>query len=93
MKYFILFYKTIDNFAKLRKPHRSIHLEHVQKSFEAGHLILGGAFIEPSNEAALVFRVTDRELIHLFAMNDPYVRNGLITDWRIQEWNVVIGNT
>ena len=41
---------------------------------------------------AIVFRVADKQLVQSFAELDPYVINGLVTDWRIQEWNVVIGN-
>jgi len=26
-----------------------------------------------------------------FVKRDPYVSNGLITEWTIREWNVVIG--
>jgi uncharacterized protein YciI len=26
-----------------------------------------------------------------FARADPYVRNGLVTRWRVREWSVVIG--
>jgi len=92
MKYYILFYKTVENFLELRKSLRSLHLEHVQNAFDAGHLILGGAFTNPSGEAALVFKVLDQRFVSEFTENDPYVINGLITDWRIQEWNVVVGN-
>ncbi len=92
MQYFILLYETIDNFVELRKPHRAIHLEHVKRSFDEGHLILGGAFADPPNEAAIIFRVVDRAIVSAFADNDVYVLNGLIQKWQIKKWNVVIGN-
>ena len=29
----------------------------------------------------------------LSADADPYVRQGLVTSWRVREWNVVVGGT
>jgi hypothetical protein len=26
-----------------------------------------------------------------FARNDPYVKAGLVTAWRVRQWNVVVG--
>ena len=26
-----------------------------------------------------------------FAKNDPYVKNGLITEWSVRPWTVVVG--
>jgi len=42
--------------------------------------------------AALVFKADDRSVVEDFVRNDPYVKNGLITDWKIREWTVVTGS-
>jgi uncharacterized protein YciI len=28
-----------------------------------------------------------------FAREDPYVRHGLVTHWRVREWTTVVGET
>ena len=53
--------------------------------------MLAGAFADPPDGAALVFRGPDRSVAERFAQADPYVRNGLVTAWRVREWTVVIG--
>jgi proline iminopeptidase len=39
----------------------------------------------------LVFRSDSREAAERFAREDPYVKEGLVTSWRVREWTVVIG--
>ena len=36
--------------------------------------------------------VDDRSKVEDFAKNDPYVVNGLIQEWNVREWIVVVGN-
>lgn len=92
MNYYILVYKTIDNYIKERAPFRDDHLglaEHYNKRYG---LIMAGAMDEPANEALLVFKGENDEAARSFVENDPYVKNGLIKEWYIRKWNVVIGN-
>lgn len=90
MKYFILFYKTIDNYLEQRVLYRSEHLELAKEYKENGKLFLGGALEDPADSAVLVFKVKSKKEVEEFVMNDPYVKNGLIVDWNIRPWNVVI---
>jgi uncharacterized protein YciI len=41
--------------------------------------------------AALVFKGDDPSVAERFARNDPYVVNGLVQNWRVRAWNVVVG--
>lgn len=90
--YFILIYKTVDNYVERRAPFRETHLALAQKAYENGSLILGGALAEPADSAMLVFKGESPVIAEEFANNDPYVKNGLIKEWRVRPWNVVIGN-
>ena len=45
----------------------------------------------PPDAALLVFRGAGPEDAEAFAQADPYVRNGLVTSWRVREWKVVVG--
>ena len=56
-----------------------------------GELLLGGALADPVDSALLVFRVDDLAVVERFVREDPYVRNGVVTRWRIRPWTVVIG--
>jgi uncharacterized protein YciI len=89
--YFILFYKTIDNYVERRKPYREEHLAYANKAFERGELILAGALADPADSAILIFKGEDPSVASDFARSDPYVKNGLITEWNVRPWTVVIG--
>jgi hypothetical protein len=39
----------------------------------------------------LVFKVDDPSKIENFVKTDPYVTDGIVKQWRIRPWNVVIG--
>ena len=89
--YYILFYKTVDNYVEKRAPHREQHLKYANEFYKRGELIMAGALEEPVDTAVLVFKGDSPEIADNFALNDPYVRNSLITEWTIRPWNVAIG--
>lgn len=90
--YYILFYKTVENYIEKRAPFREEHLALARQALENGELVLGGALSDPADGAVLVFKGDSRTVAESFAQNDPYVKNGLIPEWNVREWNVVIGN-
>ena len=53
-------------------------------------MVLAGAF-DPPDGALLVFRAESASEVEAFARADPYVRNGLVTSWRVRPWTVVVG--
>jgi len=89
--YYILSYKTVDNYIERRAPFRSKHLGHAQQAFENGSLVMGGALADPADGAMLIFKGDQPTVAEDFANNDPYVKNGLIVDWQVRPWTVVIG--
>lgn len=91
LMYYLLFYDYVDNILERRKPYRAGHLALTQEYVDRGELLLGGAYAEPADGAALVFKVDDKARIEAFVERDPYVVNGLVTAWRIRAWNVVVG--
>jgi uncharacterized protein YciI len=90
--YCILLYEVVDDYINKRAPFREEHLRIANEAAEKGQLLLGGAFNNPVDGAALVFKTDDRSIVEDFARNDPYVKNGLITNWKVHEWTVVIGS-
>ncbi len=47
--YYILFYKTVDNYVERRKPYREEHLKYANASHDNGALFLAGALAEPAD--------------------------------------------
>ena len=90
--HYILFYEYVPDIVERRPPHRSAHLEYIRQAFDAGKVVLAGAFADPLDGAAIVFRGETPEAAEHFAMNDPYVINGLVTSWRVRKWQTVIGD-
>jgi uncharacterized protein YciI len=89
--YYILFYKTVENYIERRAAFRDAHLALARNSNEKGDLLLAGALADPADGAVLVFRGDGPEVAEDFARQDPYVLNGLIVEWKIRPWTVVIG--
>ena len=90
--YYILLYTTVDNYVERRKPFREEHLSLAQQAYQNGSLIMGGALEDPADSAMLVFKSDSPQIANEFAQNDPYVKNGLIKEWQVRPWIVVIGN-
>jgi len=90
--YYILFYKTVENYIEKRVPFREKHLKLAQEAHNNGSLIMAGALADPPDYAVLVFKGDSPAIAEDFATNDPYVKNGLISEWHIRPWTVVIGN-
>lgn len=89
--YHILFYKTIDNYIEKRAPFRKEHLELLKTAEEQGTLLMAGALADPADGGVFIFKTNDPKNVENFAKNDPYVKNGLITEWQVRPWTVVIG--
>lgn len=89
--YLIVFYDYVENIIERRAPYREAHLALAQGYLDRGELILGGAFADPADGAAIVFKIDDRAKVEEFVRKDPYVINGLVTGWSIREWTVVVG--
>lgn len=91
MKHFLLWYDVTTDYLELRATYRSAHLEQARAAEARGELVLGGALNNPVDAAVLLFRGETAEVAEQFARSDPYVRNGLVKEWRVREWTTVVG--
>jgi uncharacterized protein len=89
--YFLLLYDYVEKIAERRAPFREAHLKLAREAEGRGQLLLGGAYSDTVDGAVLVFRADAAAVVEDFVGQDPYVRNGLVTKWRIRPWNVVVG--
>jgi uncharacterized protein YciI len=90
--YYILFYQTVNDYVEKRKPYREAHLAYATKAHEEGKLVMAGALADPPDSAVLIFKCDDPSTAEKFAENDPYVKNGLIKEWKVRPWTVVISD-
>lgn len=87
----MLQYDVVDNYVERRAPYRDQHLKLAQEAHRRGELLLAGAFADPADGAALVFKVDDVSLVERFVAVDPYVKAGLVKSWKARKWAVVVG--
>jgi len=85
----LLLYTYVDDVLEARKPFRSGHIEAARAASARGEILMGGALAQPADGAVIVF--TASEAAERFAEKDPYVLNGIVTDWTVREWSVVVG--
>jgi uncharacterized protein len=86
--HYILFYDYVDDILERRGPHREAHLAGIHAGREDGRIVMAGPLgADPPHGAAIVF--TDQAAAEAFAKADPYVANGLVTNWRVDSWAVV----
>jgi len=89
--YYLLIYKTVGNYVEKRVPYRDEHLGYSNAAHARGELFMGGALADPADSAILIFKADSPAIVEEFARNDPYVKAGLIREWSVRPWTVVIG--
>ena len=89
--HYLMFYDYAPDYLERRAEFRTEHLTLAWQAQARGELILGGAFADPADGAALLFNCSSPEVAERFATADPYVINGLVTSYRIRLWTTVVG--
>jgi len=92
MSYYALFYDVVNDFVARRSAYRDEHLRLAREAHARGELVLAGALADPADGALLIFQGDTPAAAEAFTRQDPYVKNGLITKWRVRNWTVVVGN-
>ena len=57
---------------------------------EQGKIVMAGAFAEPVDGGLFIFKNVTKEEIDDYIKGDPYYKNGLITDYKVKAWTVVV---
>ena len=65
--------------------HFPAHRARLEEFHQRGVLIAAGPLGNPPESAMGIF--TSREAAEEFIKGDPFVTNGLVTKWRLLEWN------
>jgi uncharacterized protein YciI len=92
MKHFLLIYDAVPDYATRRAPFRAAHLQLAQAARARGELVLAGGLADPVDGSVFLFQGETAVAAEAFAGADPYVREGLVTRWRVREWTTVVGD-
>jgi uncharacterized protein len=86
----VLFYESADDVLAKGAPHFQAHVAHGNAFHDRGSLLLYGPFGDPQQEGSMAV-FTSREAAEEFANGDPFVRNGVVRDWQIRDWDEAFG--
>jgi uncharacterized protein len=89
---YLLFYDYASDYLQRRGEFRARHLALAWDAQSKGELILAGALANPADGAVFHFKGDSPAVAEQFAKADPYVRNGVVTRWKVREWISVVGD-
>jgi hypothetical protein len=89
--HYLLMYDLCADYLERRATWRNEHLQRAWAAAGRGELLLAGALDEPTDTAVLLFKSDTSAAAEAFAQADPYVREGLVTGWRVRPWKTVVG--
>lgn len=88
---YLLRYDYIPDVLEKRGPYREGHLGLAKKMVEEGTCISAGPTGEPGQDPnGGLFIFTTEEAAKEYVAGDPYVKNGIVSSYKILEWNVAI---
>jgi uncharacterized protein YciI len=89
--HYLLTYDIVPDYLTRRVPLRAAHIALARAAAARGELVLGGAVGSPPDGVVVLFQGDSPAAAERFAREDPYVLNGLVTEWRVREWATVVG--
>jgi uncharacterized protein len=84
----VLFYTSADEVLAKAPEHFPAHSARCDEFHARGSLLMVGTFGDPQREGSMAI-FTTREAAEEFVSGDPFVLNGVVSRWRIHEWNEV----
>jgi uncharacterized protein YciI len=92
--YYLLFYEKAPDYPERQKAHAEAHLAYLTQCTASGVLLLGGSLEDPVDGAALLLcRADSPEAVDALAEGDPYVKEGVVTNWWVRKWDLVVGKS
>jgi uncharacterized protein YciI len=89
--HYLLCYDLAADYLERRGEFRDAHLKLAWDAHQRGEIIVAGALSDPADMAVLMFQGESPEVAERFAKADPYVIHGLVTGYRVRQWNTVVG--
>ena len=89
--HYLLMYDLADDYLERRGEFRDAHLKLAWDAQQRGEIVVAGALSDPFDMAVLMFQGDSPAVAGNFAKADPYVTHGLVTGYRVRQWNTVVG--
>ena len=83
----VSFYEVAEGAGPGLMKHFPAHRARLDEFHDKGVLLAAGPLGNPPAGAMAIF--TTREAAEEFIQGDPFVTNGLVKSWRLEEWNAV----
>ncbi|MES2898311.1 MAG: YciI-like protein [Pseudomonadota bacterium] len=90
--HYLLCYDLADDYLERRGEFRDAHLKLAWDAQERGEIVIAGALADPPDMAVLLFQGDSPAAAERFAQADPYVAHGLVTGYKVRQWNTVVGD-
>lgn len=90
--HYLLCYDLAPDYLERRAQFRDEHLQLAWDAQERGEIIVAGALSDPADMAVLMFQGDSPAVAERFAKADPYVIHGLVSGYRVRQWNTVVGD-
>jgi len=90
--HYLLCYDLAPDYLERRAEFRDEHLKLAWDAQQRGEIIVAGAMSDPADTAVLMFQGDSPAVAERFAKDDPYVIHGLVTAYRVRQWNTVVGD-
>jgi uncharacterized protein YciI len=87
MTMFVVMLTYIDDKERIRQV-RPAHREHLTRQLAAGRLYHAGPYVDDTGGMAIYTADTEAEVREIL-VNDPFTVNGIITEARVKEWELV----
>lgn len=89
--HYLMFYDLVPDYLERRGAFRDEHLALARAAVARGELVVAGALADPADQAVLLFKADSPAVAEEFANADPYVKAGLVKQWRVRAWTTVVG--
>lgn len=83
----VLQYESAEEVRAKAPLHFAAHKAHWHAFLDQGTLLMIGTFSDLEGSMAVF---SSREAAEEFAHSDPFVLNGVVSSWRVREWNEAI---
>lgn len=84
----LMFYDVTPESMARAAPHYPAHVKRLQEFHARGVLLMAGPYGNPPSGALGVF--TSRAAAEEFVKGDPFFVQGIITEFRLEDWNEVL---
>lgn len=84
----VMFYEVAQDGMAQAKIHYAAHRARLDEFHAQGTLLMAGPYANPVEGAMGIF--TGREAAEAFIRGDPFVINGVVSKWRLCDWNEVL---